>query len=294
MAHIMSKCGSQDNVLTYEHICDSTADLQNINPGYITLGSIAIVLKGLTGLEIYIATSDKQWNLISAGTGSNIPEEEEEIPQINEEDLAGLRRYFIESGADVSLIYTIDDGEPASDNGYADQIVLEDIISAGYSNFFSTENNELFSYWFIKYHDNYYKIKIFDYNNGTSKLYSIEPIWYSSNLTIQEKIEKYSLELLLPGKMIQIGDGTYQPQFVDIPPMVDMSTKLQQIYNKAFSDFSRIYFSYDNQQFYIDASQSQSSPIIENLVFIPSGEGMTDLLVLYRCFQRILPMLSNQ
>lgn len=58
---IMSKRGSSDNVLTYEHICDTAEDLETIDPKYITLGSVAIVLKGAAGLEIYMATSDKEW-----------------------------------------------------------------------------------------------------------------------------------------------------------------------------------------------------------------------------------------
>ena len=61
MASIMSKRGQQDNVITYEHICDTTADLDTIDPEYITLGSVAIVLKGTVGLQVYMATSDKQW-----------------------------------------------------------------------------------------------------------------------------------------------------------------------------------------------------------------------------------------
>ena len=61
MANIMTKRGQQDNVVTYEHICDETADLQNIDPEYITLGSVALVLDGAAGLEIYMAKSDKTW-----------------------------------------------------------------------------------------------------------------------------------------------------------------------------------------------------------------------------------------
>lgn len=61
MANIMTKRGQQDNVVTYEHICDETADLQNINPEYITLGSVALVLDGAAGLEVYMAKSDKTW-----------------------------------------------------------------------------------------------------------------------------------------------------------------------------------------------------------------------------------------
>ena len=59
--NIMTKRGQQDNVVTYEHICDTTADLANIDPNYITLGSVAIVLEGTSGMEIYMANSSKEW-----------------------------------------------------------------------------------------------------------------------------------------------------------------------------------------------------------------------------------------
>ena len=69
MANIMTKRGQNDNVVTYEHICDTVADMANIDPKYITLGSVAIVLKGSAGFEAYMATSDKEWvNLITSAT----------------------------------------------------------------------------------------------------------------------------------------------------------------------------------------------------------------------------------
>jgi len=58
---ITSKRGQQDNVATYEFICDTDSDLETIEPQYITLGSVAIVLKGDAGLSVYMATSDKEW-----------------------------------------------------------------------------------------------------------------------------------------------------------------------------------------------------------------------------------------
>lgn len=75
MANIMTKRGNLDNVVTYEHYCDTTADLNNIDPHYITLGSVAVVLVGDSGgLEVYMATSDKEWiKLGGAGSGSNQP-----------------------------------------------------------------------------------------------------------------------------------------------------------------------------------------------------------------------------
>ena len=71
MATIMSKRGQADNINTYEHICDTAADLANIDPKYVTLGSVAIVLKGAAGLEVYMATSDKEWvNLLGASSSN--------------------------------------------------------------------------------------------------------------------------------------------------------------------------------------------------------------------------------
>lgn len=65
MAHIMTKRGSQDNMITYEHYCDTMEDMDNIDPNEITLGSTCIVVEGESGeLEAYIAKSDKSWNLV--------------------------------------------------------------------------------------------------------------------------------------------------------------------------------------------------------------------------------------
>ena len=67
MATIMTKRGQQDNVVTYEHVCDTAADMADIDPQYITLGSICLVLTGETGgLEVYIANSSHEWKLLSA------------------------------------------------------------------------------------------------------------------------------------------------------------------------------------------------------------------------------------
>lgn len=61
MASIMTKRGSQDNVITYEHYCDTLEDRANIDPQYITLGSVCIVVEGENGLTAYIANSNKEW-----------------------------------------------------------------------------------------------------------------------------------------------------------------------------------------------------------------------------------------
>ena len=61
----MTKRGSADNVITYEHYCDTMADREKIDPQYITLGSTCIVVEGESGeLEAYIAKSDKTWKQV--------------------------------------------------------------------------------------------------------------------------------------------------------------------------------------------------------------------------------------
>lgn len=77
MAHKMTRRGSLDNVITYEHYCDTIADLAKIDPNEINLGTIALVVEGTAGLEVYMAKSDKSWVLIYGGV-SNEEEEEEE------------------------------------------------------------------------------------------------------------------------------------------------------------------------------------------------------------------------
>lgn len=70
--NVMTRRGSLDNVVTYQHVCDTVADLQNIPLNQSTLGSTAIVLRGESGdFEVYIAKSNGKWMLISMGSGSS-------------------------------------------------------------------------------------------------------------------------------------------------------------------------------------------------------------------------------
>lgn len=73
MANIMSKRGQQDNVITYEHICDAPSDLANIDPNYITLGTVALVLHGTNGIEFYMADSAKEWISLLGGQTEEVP-----------------------------------------------------------------------------------------------------------------------------------------------------------------------------------------------------------------------------
>lgn len=78
MSNVMTKCGMQDNVSTYEHFCDTTADMANIEPRYINLGSKCTVLEGTNKkVEIYIANSKKRWILLESIGGKD---EEPVIP----------------------------------------------------------------------------------------------------------------------------------------------------------------------------------------------------------------------
>lgn len=70
VAHIMTKQGSLDNAITYEHYCDTVADLNNIPLSQTTLGSVAIVVNDEDdGMGIYIANSQKEWTPISTSIG---------------------------------------------------------------------------------------------------------------------------------------------------------------------------------------------------------------------------------
>lgn len=71
MANIMTKRGSLDNIVTYEHFCDDVSDITSIPQDQITLGSIAIALKDGSeeGLKVYIANSQKEWIPLISGSG---------------------------------------------------------------------------------------------------------------------------------------------------------------------------------------------------------------------------------
>lgn len=64
-----TKRGSLDNIITYEHFCDTIADLQSISYNTSTLGSVAIVLAGDTGLEVYMANGQHEWQPLFTGGG---------------------------------------------------------------------------------------------------------------------------------------------------------------------------------------------------------------------------------
>lgn len=111
MSSIMTKRGNQDNIVTYEFVCDATADLQTIEPEYVTMGSVAIVIQGDSGFEVYMANSKKEWINLGTLGGSSAN--------------SGPTSNVVGEGAAGSMI--IHDGDttaPTVDIGQADSMVL--------------------------------------------------------------------------------------------------------------------------------------------------------------------------
>jgi len=65
MAYKMTKRGSLDNEISNEFICDTVEDMNKIDNKYRTLGSIAMVISGDTGFEVYMANSQGEWNSLT-------------------------------------------------------------------------------------------------------------------------------------------------------------------------------------------------------------------------------------
>ena len=103
--HILTKVGNQDNVVTYEHICDTLQDRDNIEKRYITLGSTCLVLSGENDtIEVYMADSNKEWHDIAVAGGSG-----------GGSGSGGLQLYICTSSE-------VQDGKPAV------EIPMEDIL----------------------------------------------------------------------------------------------------------------------------------------------------------------------
>lgn len=58
--HKLLKENNNSNIPIYEHICETTADLENIPKDQINFGSIALVLAD-GAVEFYIANSKRKW-----------------------------------------------------------------------------------------------------------------------------------------------------------------------------------------------------------------------------------------
>ena len=67
MPKVMTQRGSQDNVVTYTHFCDTHADMDEIEKKYVTLGSSCVVIKDEKNnntLTFYLGTSEGTWERV--------------------------------------------------------------------------------------------------------------------------------------------------------------------------------------------------------------------------------------
>lgn len=67
MANVMTKRGTLDNVVGYEHYCDTHKDMEKIDPRYVTLGSVCIVLEDEENndeLTFYLGKSNQTWEKV--------------------------------------------------------------------------------------------------------------------------------------------------------------------------------------------------------------------------------------
>ena len=126
MAYAMTKQGSLDNCITYEFMCDTVADMNAIENKYRTIGTVAIVLSGESGMEVYIAGSDKQWNSLSSIGGGTAGG-----------NTAGLAIYIcaqneVSNGLpdvelpDETTIYLVPTSDASSGNLYDEYIYVDD------------------------------------------------------------------------------------------------------------------------------------------------------------------------
>lgn len=135
--NIMTKRGSEDNIVTYEHYCDTKADLENIPQDQISLGSVAIVLKDEDdSMGIYLANSNKEWISFSTGGGGNGGESSTDGDDSGGGDFAGLIDGTITQAHD-STVTSIRMGAFAgcsmlSDIDFPNVEIIKDNAFAGY------------------------------------------------------------------------------------------------------------------------------------------------------------------
>ena len=107
--HVITKVGDQINVTTYEHFCDTAADVKKIDPKKITLGSVLVVLQGESGgIEFYIANSNKEWINIADSNEKEAEEintAEELVELLNDESFSGIMK--LAAPMDLTSTFTI-------------------------------------------------------------------------------------------------------------------------------------------------------------------------------------------
>lgn len=120
---IMTKRGSLDNIVTYEHICDTPEDLDNINKKESTLGSTALVLQDEGGIGIYIANSAGEWIYASGGNkGEQLPAMTIHVCSSSEVDAE--TGFPTISEPIENMLYLVPAQDPSSGNLYDEYVYL--------------------------------------------------------------------------------------------------------------------------------------------------------------------------
>ena len=120
---IMTKRGSLDNIVTYEHICDTPEDLDNINKKESTLGSTALVLQDEGGIGIYIANSAGEWIYASGGNkGEQTPAMTIHVCSSSEVD--SETGFPTISEPIENMLYLVPAQDPSSGNLYDEYVYL--------------------------------------------------------------------------------------------------------------------------------------------------------------------------
>lgn len=191
-----TKRGSYDNVITYEHMCDTTEDLQKIKPEYINLGSVAIVLQGDNGLEVYMANSQKEWVPLLENSGGGD-----------------------EGGSDMQVLHMLPQAREITWSDYhgSAQGTLENV---DFTNFFSIfpdrqTYNCCLTYSKIKIDDTEYIHRGLgmDQHTNTVDFAFIEDSYFSWNLIPTYNIACFSTDQFTGGtkSLIEYIDIYYQP-----------------------------------------------------------------------------------
>ena len=141
MSYAITKRGSQDNIVTYEFICDTIEDMNAIEKRYRTIGSTAIVLYNKDNeIEAFIADSKGTWvSFGNVGRSSGDNSGQSTIPDgiyIYQDD-EGYLHFWPEAKIDISdpivgygqvghmIIHSVvDPTSPVVDEGQADYMIV--------------------------------------------------------------------------------------------------------------------------------------------------------------------------
>lgn len=116
MATIMTKRGNLDNVVTFENICDTTSDLQNIKYENSTLGSVAIVLDDNGALGVYMANSNHEWLPLLANSSGGDSSGGMSIHICSQDEYNSETGIPTISNPDATTLYLVPNGGEDSNN----------------------------------------------------------------------------------------------------------------------------------------------------------------------------------